>query len=416
MIVHKFGGASIKDAEAIRHIAKLVAGLDEGPKLFVVSAFGKTTNKLEAVVSAHWRKDESAIELLSEIRKDHEEIVSDLWPEGDGPVDELNDLFVELEWAIDDEPRDDYNWDYDQIVAFGELLSSTIVSAYLNKTAFVNQWLDARDLIKTDNNYRDARVDFELTAAAVNQYIKKSATYLTQGFIGVTSENFNATLGREGSDYSAALFAEILEADEVNVWKDVPGLMNADPKVFGSSSIIHQLSYADAIELAFYGAKVIHPRTIQPLKNSGIPLRIMSFVDRESMGTLVAEGLEQKPRLPFFIKRDNQVLISIRDPHLDFIAEDHMSEIFSLLAKYRLRVRLMQNSAVSFSVVGDHQVVNIQNLVNELAENFDVRFNTGLSLFTIKNYSEEDISETIGASDLLLEQRSRTMVQLLVKE
>ena len=399
----------------MRNVTSIVAGLKEAPGLIVVSALGKTTNKLEEVVQAHWEQNGHALELLQGVRAEHEAIITELWTNGGGPIDEINDLFVEIEWALEDQPRDDFNYEYDQIVSFGELLSTTILSAYLQEQGFHHQWVDARDLIKTDNNYRDARVDFQLTGEAVQRNLSSGISYLTQGFIGVTSENFNATLGREGSDYSAAIFAYLMKANEVWVWKDVPGLMNGDPRIFSHTVLIEQLSYAEAIELAYFGAKVIHPRTIQPLKAASIPLRIKSFLHPEDEGTLVGEDLTQKPELPFFIKREDQVLISIRDRELDFIAEDHLSDIFATLSRHRFRVRLMQNSAVSFSVVGDHQPVNLKNLVAELSEEFLVRFNTGLELFTIRHYNEESIIDTIHGLQLVLEQRSRTTVQLLVR-
>jgi aspartate kinase len=415
MIVHKFGGASIKDAEGIKNVAKIISAMQEVPSLIVVSALGKTTNKLESVVREHWKRSGKATELLSAIRTEHEGLIGQLWPQGGGPLDEVNDLFVELEWALEDEPRDDFNYEYDQIVSFGELLSTTILSSYLNEIGFRHAWVDARDLIKTDNNFRDARVDFDLTAEAVKRMLNGEGPFLTQGFIGCTSENFNSTLGREGSDYSAAILAYLLGAEEVWVWKDVPGLMSGDPQLFDNAVLIDQLSYAEAIELAYFGAKVIHPRTIQPLKAAQIPLRIKSFFNPRSAGTLVGEDLEQEPKCPFFIKRADQVLISIRDKMLDFIAEDHLSEIFAALSRHRFRVRLMQNSAVSFSVVGDHQAVNLDNLIEELSKDFNIRFNTDLDLFTVRNYSEQSIAEIVEERELLLEQRSRSTVQLLVK-
>lgn len=420
MKVHKFGGASVKDAEGIRSVAEIISQLNKEDSIFVLSAMGKTTNSLEIIAKEHFNKTGKAAAELESLKKFHEQVLNELFPEKHSVFTDINNLFVELEWALEDEPREDFGFEYDQIVAVGELLSTKILAAYLNLEKESVTWLDARDLIKTDNTHRNARVDWELTKSCVQAQItsakaKGKGAVLTQGFIGCTSENFSTTLGREGSDYTAAILAYAIDASEVNVWKDVPGMLNADPRFFENAELINKLSFREAIELAYYGAKVIHPKTIQPLQKKNIPLRVRSFKDMRSQGSLIAEGLEQEPKVPFYILKQNQTLLSISSRDFAFIVEDHLKEIFSVLAKYQISSNLMQNSAISFSICFDAKVMNFDKVLDELGEQFDVRFNEGLDLYTLRHYSEAAEKELLKGKDLILEQKSRHTLQVLVK-
>lgn len=415
MKVHKFGGASIKDAEGVKRVGKIIATLAEDA-LVIVSAMGKTTNLLEEVVGQHYiGETEKSMKLLAKSKEQHDALIDELFPT-DHPVrDEVNNLFVEMEWTIEDPARDEYDYNYDQIVSYGELISSRILSAYLVDQGWEHDWLDARDVIKTDNRHRDARVDWPLCQQQAARYIKRGKRYLSQGFIGCTSENFNTTLGREGSDYSAAIFAYLLDAEEVNIWKDVPGLMNADPNEFKESTLLEEVSFGEAIELAFFGAKVIHPKTIQPLKEKNIPLRVKSFIAPQAPGSLIQAGSRQKPEVPSYIVKHDQVLINISARDLSFIAEQHMSKIFELLASHGFRVNMMQNSAVSFSVVVDNDPIKLPKLGKALEAFFDVRPTGGLSLYTVRNYADRWEHLLVGR-EVQLEQRTRDTLQLLLSE
>ena len=315
---------------------------------------------------------------------------------------------------LEEDPNQDYAYDYDQIVSIGEFLSTRIMSAYLHQIGFENTWLDARDLIRTDNSYRNAKVDWETTTTFIKNTIKDKHS-ITQGFIGCTSENFTSTLGREGSDFTAAILAYSLNAKQVVVWKDVPGLMNADPKHFADAQLLNKISFDEAIELAFFGAKVIHPKTIQPLKKKQISLQIKSFLNPEDKGSEIAEGLETHPEIPSFIAKENQVLISIADENLAFIVETHMSQIFSILAKHRVSVNLMQNSAVSFSICVDNDSHKIPQLVEDLKGFFKVFCDENLSLFTVRHYTDESIQLFLQDKEIVLEQKSANTMQLVAR-
>lgn len=415
MKVHKFGGASIKDAEGVRRIANII-GTFADDALVIVSAMGKTTNLLEKVVKQHYiGETEKSFALLSECKERHISIMGELFP-ADHPVhDEVNNLFVELEWTVEDPAREEYDYNYDQIVSYGELISSRIVSAFLEEQYWTHSWLDARDIVKTDNRHRDARIDWPLCQQQASRYIKRGQRYLSQGYIGCTSENFNTTLGREGSDYSAAIFAYLLDAEEVCIWKDVPGLMNADPNEFEESTLLEEVSFAEAIELAFFGAKVIHPKTIQPLKEKNIPLRVKSFIAPQAQGSTIQSGSRQHPEVPSYIVKHDQVLINIAARDLSFIAEQHMSSIFATLAQHGFRVNMMQNSAVSFSVVTDDDELKLPKLVSELGAHFEVQAQGGLSLYTVRHYADK-WKHLLEGRKVLLEQRTPETLQLLLSD
>lgn len=412
MRVYKFGGASVKDAVGVRNVVSILQAESEADLMIVISAMGKTTNALEAIVNAYYSGD---VPSLDSVKQYHFEIINQLFERNHPIYDEVNNLFVEIEWVIEDAPTSTYAYEYDQIVSVGELLSTTIISAYLNECGFTNRWLDARDIIRTDNMHRNARVDWELTESMIQKEVDKGLPVLTQGFIGCTSENFTTTLGREGSDFTAAILAHVTQAEEVVIWKDVPGVLNADPRFFEDAQMLKSLSYTEAIELAYFGAKVIHPKTIQPLKNKKIPLRVRSFVDVTTDGTVVSEGAEIKPFLPSFIVKENQVLLSISAQDLSFIVEDHLSHIFFLFSEYGVRVNVMQNSAVSFSVCVDHDAQKVPALIDALKKEYQVLYNDKLTLYTIRHYNEDSMARVLKGKTLLLEQKSRHTVQLVVK-
>ena len=412
MIVYKFGGASVKDAAGVRNVVSILQAESDVNLMIVISAMGKTTNALEAIVNAYYSGDAPS---LDSVKQYHFDIMTQLFERNHPIYDKVNNLFVEIEWMIEDAPTSTYAYEYDQIVSVGELLSTTIISAYLNECGFTNRWLDARDIIRTDNTHRNARVDWELTQSLIQKEVSKGLPVLTQGFIGCTSENFTTTLGREGSDFTAAILAHAAQAEEVVIWKDVTGILNADPRFFEDAQKLKSLSYAEAIELAYFGAKVIHPKTIQPLKDKKIPLRVRSFVDGTNDGTVVSEGAEVKPFLPSFIVKENQVLLSISAQDLSFIVEDHLSHIFYLFSEYGVRVNVMQNSAVSFSVCVDDDAQKVPALIDALKKEYQVLYNDELTLYTIRHYNDDSMAKVLKDKTLLLEQKSRHTVQLVVR-
>lgn len=411
--VFKFGGASIKDVKSIRNIGEILQNYFSEDLVIVFSAMGKITNMLEDVVETYIAK-EDAIMPLKKVKDFHYSILDELFEKSHQIYDEVNNLFVEIEWVLEEEPNPEYAYDYDQIVSIGEFLSTKIMSAYLQQIGFDNNWVDARDLIRTDNTYRDAKVDWEVSSIFIQKRIKHKHT-ITQGFIGCTSENFTTTLGREGSDFTAAILAFCFNAEEVVIWKDVPGLMNADPNYFSSAQLLETISFDEAIELAFYGAKVIHPKTIQPLKKQQIPLKIKSFLNPKSKGSLIAEGLSTSPEVPLYIAKENQILISISDTNLAFIVEKHMSQIFAAFANNRVSINLMQNSAVSFSICVDNDRYKIPQLIKDLRENFKVLSNENVKLFTLRNYTEKIAQDFLQDKDVILEQKSRSTLQVVAK-
>ena len=412
--VFKFGGASIKDVENIKNVGKILQTYASEELVIVFSAMGKVTNMLEQVVETYVQNSAEATQALQKVKDYHENIIKDLFAKEHSIFNEVNNLFVEIEWVLEDEPNQDYAYDYDQIVSIGEFLSTRIMSAYLSEIGFENTWLDARDLIRTDNSYRNAKVDWETTTSFIKNTIKAKHS-ITQGFIGCTSENFTSTLGREGSDFSAAILAYCLDAKEVVIWKDVPGMMNADPKQFKDAKLLSKVSFDEAIELAFFGAKVIHPKTIQPLKKKNISLQIKSFLKPEKQGSLIKNEVKNPVEIPSFIIKENQILISISDENLAFIVETHMSQIFAILAKHRVGVNLMQNSAVSFSICVDNDLHKIPQLIKDLKVFFKVLCNENLSLFTIRHYTDESIQLFLHDKEVVLEQKSSDTMQFIAR-
>lgn len=411
----------MKDAESVKNVAGILRLFPGEPLTVVLSAMGKTTNALEKVVKAYCMKTGEAAALLNEVRDYHAGILEQLFEDPTAAVYErVNNLFVEIEWVLEEEPRA-YDFVYDQIVSVGELISTTIISFFLDKEGIANKWLDIRDCLLTDNNYREGKINWEDSTARVKAAIPalindRNPIVITQGFIGATSENFTTTLGREGSDYTAAILAHILEAESVTIWKDVPGVLNADPKFFSEAQKLEQLSYHDAIELAYYGASVIHPKTIKPLENKNIPLYVKSFLQPQAKGTVIGKDLLTKPQVPSFIFKSNQVLISLAVKDFSFIAEENLSSIFSCFAQLGVKMNLMQNSAISFSVCVDDDPVKTPRLIEKLKQEYWVRYNAGLQLYTIRYYYPSTIDTLSLGREVLLEQRSRTTAQLVMKE
>ena len=409
MKVYKFGGASVKDADGVRNLAKIVKNLSN--LVVVVSAMGKTTNMLEKVTENYFFNGGASIQELKDF---HYNISKDLFERNHPIFDEINNLFVEIEWAIEDKPTSIYSFEYDQIVSVGELLSTKIVGAFLKQEGLNINWKDARDFIRTDNCYRNASIDWGLTKDLVSKTFTDDCIYLTQGFIGCTSENFTTTLGREGSDFSAAILAFALDADQVVIWKDVPGFLNADPVYFDATELLEEIPYSEAIELAYFGAKVVHPRTIQPLKAKNIPLKVKSFVDPDSQGSEIGNFDEITPFVPSFIVKPNQMLLSLSTKDLSFIIEEHISHIFSLLAQNNIAVNMMQNSALSFSVCFDNDTIKTKPLIEKLSQDYSLFYNTDLTLYTIRHYNAESVAKVKKGKEVLLEQKSRNNIQIVV--
>lgn len=417
MQVYKFGGASVKDAQGVINLTQIIQKYGQKPLLVVVSAMGKTTNLLERLLHSFIERQEDTFDILNQAKAYHHDIVNELFPDTTHPVhNEVANLFVEIEWILEEEPQDPYDYLYDQIVSVGELLSTSIVSHYLNEQGIVNQWLDARGYIATDNNHREAAVNWEETQQRIGAdipMILEKQLVVTQGFIGSTSENFTTTLGREGSDYSAAIFASCLDAESVTIWKDVPGVLNADPKWFDRTELIPELSYLDAIELTYYGATVIHPKTIKPLQNKNISLYVRSFIDHSNGGTHIRKTQETLP-IPSFIFKVNQVFISVLPRDFSFIVEDNLSDIFKLFHKHKIKINMMHNSAVSFSVSVDDTGTNVQAVINELKERYQVEHEPGLELITIRYYNQSTIDRVLVDKAIIMELKDSYTCQLLV--
>ncbi len=422
MKVFKFGGASVKDAEAVKNVLSILKRFPNENIIVVVSAMGKVTNALERLVNSLYYKKENPSDVLDEIKKYHFDIINQLFPDKNNPVyDEISNTFVELDWAIEEEAISNYDFEYDKIVCMGEIISTKIVNAYLNESGINSKWWDVRDFIQTDNTYREGKVDWELTQTLVNKNLipyfdnTKNSIVITQGFIGGTSENYTTTLGREGSDYTAAILSFTTNAESVTIWKDVPGVLNADPKYFDETQKLEQISYQDAIELAYYGVSVIHPKTIKPLQNKKIPLYVKSFIHPEDTGTVISENQSPLP-IPCFIFKTNQVLISISPKDFSFIVEENFSDIFNLFAERQAKINVMQNSAISFSLSVDNNERKLPDLIKTLQKDYRVLYNDNLELITIRYYDQTTIDKLTLGKIILLEVRSRYTVQLVVKK
>jgi aspartate kinase len=417
MRIFKFGGASVKDAEGIRNVHNVLQTVGFEDVLLVVSAMGKTTNALEVVLNNYFDKSPELQSSIQEVKKYHNQILLDLFEDDKNAVfKDVNSLFAELDHFVSQNKSPNYNFVYDQIVSFGELISTTIISHYMGFTGIKTQWIDVRTLIKTDANYRDANVNWDTTQKLISKTVKKKILNVTQGFLGSDENNFTTTLGREGSDYTAAIFAYCLNAESVTIWKDVPGVMNADPRYFENAKLLNQISYREAIELAFYGATVIHPKTLQPLQKKEIPLFVKSFINPTLPGTSVSKGADLDPHLPCFILKKNQLLLSLSSIDFSFIMEENISEIFSLLHDYKMKVSLIQNSAISFSVCIDDKFGNFNSLKSILSKKFKISYNENVSLFTIRHFDEKAAQIVEKNKVVLLKQVSRETMQIITKE
>lgn len=420
--VFKFGGASVKDADGIRNVGTILQRYKDERLLIVVSAMGKTTNAMERVVEAHAARNGQAFGLLNEIKKYHYDIIGELFEKGHPIYDEVNDVFnAEAEWQLEEEPHENYDFMYDQIVPVGELVSTKIVAAYLNQIGLPTQWLDARDVILTDDIYREGWVQWEETQDNVDRVVKpmlnQGGFVLTQGFIGTTTENFTTTLGREGSDYTAAIFSFCLDAESMTIWKDVPGVLNADPRLFEHVVKLDRLSYKEAIEMTYYGAKVIHPKTIKPLQNKNIPMYVKSFIDLDGEGTYISGEVEDLYP-PIITVEKNQAMLQIFTRDFSFVAEHHLSHLFKMIADLRLMVNMMQNSAISFSVcVTDLEIDDkVDRFVDMLQKDFKVQIDRDLELIAVRHPQDNVLENLLKGKMVLMEERVRNTLQFVVKD
>jgi aspartate kinase len=415
MIVFKFGGASVQSAEAVRRVAEIISGYREN-LIVVVSAMGKTTNLLETLARAFFDHDENRWSIFKQFKNYHLHISEELFGKGETPGSVLS-LFRKLDDKLNEIPSLDYNFEYDQIVSFGELVSTRIISEFLNKTGLPNRWIDIRSCLRTDNKYRDASVDLELTETLCRETFnfQDYGLYITQGFIGSTSENLTTTLGREGSDYTAAILGNVLDAESVSFWKDVQGVLSADPKKMDGAVKIDALSYKEAVEITHSGAKIIHPKTMKPLFNKGIPLYVKSFFAPGEPGTVI-HGIDHRVKLPpIFIIRENLVLITLTPKDFSFISIEDIDQVVNYLIEKRVKVILMQQSAIDLNLVLDAREANWDRLMEELYPFYKVRYNTGLTLITIRHYTEEELDKIVKEKDILLEQHSRLTARMLIK-
>lgn len=414
MRVFKFGGASVNSTAAVRNMAAIVKDYGQGPLTIVVSAMGKTTNRLEQLVPGVRPRAEHPV-MLEQLYDYHIQIVRELFPNPQDAVYEAFErLFAQLKEQTE-KPATDYNYDYDQTVCFGELISTTIVSHYLASMGLENEWVDVRQVVRTDNHYREGIVDFEQTQRLARERFTGKRLFVTQGFIAGTDEGTTTTLGREGSDYSAAILSYCLDAESMTIWKDVPGFLNADPKFFHDTVKMEQIPYNEAIELAYYGASVIHPKTVKPIQNKNIELHIKSFLAPQEEGSVIGPYDTIKPLTPLYIFKNNQILLSVLPKDFSFIAEDNLQNIFAALAELNIRVNLMQNSALSFSICIDDNEILLKKLKERLSSQFHLRYNRGLQLITVRYYTQQIIDQIVAGRPVLLQQRSRSTTQLIVQ-
>jgi aspartate kinase len=428
MKIFKFGGASVNNVDRIKNLAAIVQSHAGYPLTIIISAMGKTTNALEKVAEAFYAgKKEEALQLFEVVKNQHLTTAKYLLVTHYNPCyTQLNDFFTEIEWLLHDKPVRDFDYYYDQVVCIGELLSTCIISHYLNQEGIVNEWLDVRDLVKTDNNFRDAAIDWfasteRILHAIPNNHLTTynpqptTPVYITQGFIGSTADNESTTLGREGSDYTAAVFANILGAESVTIWKDVEGVMNADPKQFPDAQLIHELSFSEVIEMAYYGAQVIHPKTIKPLQNKNIPLLVKCFLDPSLPGTIIHQK-NAKALPPIIVVKQNQVLMQLNSQDFSFVGEQPMSNLYALINKTRIKPNLVQTGAIGVQLCLDDRTERIEQLAAGASDEFDVQLEKGLLLLTIRHYTEEKLNLLTHGKDVLLKQQSKETVQVLYRE
>ena len=420
MQVFKFGGASVNSVERVKNVGDILKNYPDQKLLVVISAMGKTTNALEKVVDAFYdNRKEEALQLFQQVKQQHLNTANYLLVTNALACEEqLNNFFTEVEWLLHDKPVKEYDYYYDQVVCVGELLSTSIVSHYLNETGITNKWIDVRDIFRTDDNFRDAAIDWDFTKQMIEgQIVKMFDEYniiLTQGFIGSTDENESTTLGREGSDYTAAVFANLLNAENQTIWKDVPSVMNADPKQFPDAVEIHELNYNEVIEMAYYGAQVIHPKTIKPLQNKGIPLYVKCFLDPSLQGTVIHDkSLKNLP--PIIVVKENQAMIELSSKDFSFVEEKPIADLFHLFEKLKIKPNLTQNAAISMICVLDDRKDKIEKLALEASEFFDINVTKGLTLLTVRHYTKDIYEKLTTGKKMLLQQRTRETVQALLQ-
>ena len=413
MKVFKFGGASIKDASSIKNILKIISSYNDDKLIIVVSAMGKTTNALEIVVDNYFNNKTELQSSILDVFNFHSEIMVDLFKKNDPVFFEISKLFEKLKSFIKSNKSPSYSFVYDQIVSVGELISSNIIHHFLLNNNIDCSLIDARNCIKTNSKYRGGKVQWDATNKKVKEAITKTNINITQGFIGSDKNNFTVTLGREGSDYSAAIFAYVLNAESLSIWKDVPGLLNADPKFFSNTKLLNQISYSETIELAFYGASIIHPKTLQPLQKKEIPLHVKSFKNPKSKGTIISKEIEIEPLVPCYIFKENLILIKLSSLDFSFMVEDNISNIFKELHDFKMKVDVIQNSAISFSVCFFDKYNNIDDLVKNLEGKFKIEMHKNVSLFTIRHFNEKSIKKVSNKRKLVLEQRTEKTVRLI---
>jgi len=417
--VFKFGGASVCNAEAIRNVEGILNSYPDQKIMIVVSAMGKTTNALEKVVEAYVNGTGESFALLEEVKQAHYQVARELFGEDHPIFSLLNDTFVEIEWVIEDDPQDPYDYIYDQIVSIGEMASTRMLTAYLTQKGHASAWLDARDVVRTDDTFREGKIDWEMTATLCKKKLpglfEKNNLLVTQGFIGGTQENFTTTLGREGSDYSAAIFAYQLDAESLSIWKDVPGILTGDPRIFENVQKIDRLSYKEAIEMTYYGAKVIHPKTIKPLENKNIPLYVKSFVEPKGEGTLITTDVNVTYP-PVVVVEPNQVLLHISTRDFSFVTERHLGFLFQHFDKYRIKINMMQNMAISFTVCVTERSERLAQLIPELEKDFKLVVDRNLELITVRHYSDEIVKTLSNGKIILFEEYIRGTMSMVVKD
>ena len=417
MKVYKFGGASVRSAEGIRNIVKIISTIEDN-LFIVVSAMGKTTNAMEIVLDLFMKADHlGALTKLAEVENYHDDIIADLFSNPVFGINSVEPLFSELKKYIIEGVGDDYDSWYDRLVSYGELISTKIVSAYLLESGIQNKWLNMRDLIVTDSNFREANVRMNDSQVRLQNAVdfSKNKIYIGQGFIGANVKGDPTTLGREGSDYSAAVVGNLLDAESVSIWKDVPGILNADPRIFENTVHIPELTYLDAVELAYSGAQIIHPKTIKPLENKHIPLYVRPFGNPTEAGSVIKATTDKPIDVPVLILRKNQVLITVRPRDFSFVLEESLSKAFALMNKHRLKVAMIQSSAISISVCVDNSRY-LAGALDELGNDFKVTYNDGLELLTIRGINDEIVKKITSERTILLTQRTRRIGRYLMKE
>nr|WP_319573136.1 aspartate kinase [uncultured Draconibacterium sp.] len=416
MKVFKFGGASVKDAAAVKNVFEIINS-EKGNLAVVISAMGKSTDLLETLIKNYFNSDDEKWTIFNNFKNYHIEIIGDLFGEKGMPQG-VYELFTELEHKLNSRPSYDFNFEYDQIICFGELISTRIVSDYITATNHKNTWIDIRNCLKTDDTFRDARVDWEWTGQLIREEFSFSDTslYITQGFIGSTTTNLTTTLGREGSDFTAAIIGSSLKVESVSIWKDVPGVLSADPKKMSDTVMINELSYKEAVEMTHSGAKVIHPKTMQPLHNEGIPLLVKSFVEPQNPGTVIHKINHKIELPPIFILKENQVLITLSALDFSIISISDIEHVVKFLMEKLITVTLMQQSAIDLNIVADASDENLEEIFSELSTDYNIRYNTDLTLVTIRHYTEEVLDWMVKEKDIYLEQHSRLTARMLIKE